>query len=270
MKILTIILEKKYIPLANYFSSATNAKIKLSFNEIEQIMGQQLPNAAYLNRSWWKKTKAPAKHFHAWMDAGYFVSEVETNRHVVFERIDSSKGNHAKDGKGDEDILLIRNAEHGDARSLAALMKTVEAESEFMLYGKDERIQSTQKVRKQIIEWRQSGHSTIFIAILNGEHVGFLTIVGNAAKRAAHRAEICIGVQADARRKGIATKLLQKGEEWAASKGISRLELTVVENDKPARKLFEKAGYVSEGIRQDSMVINGKYYDEIYMAKFLD
>ena len=267
---MTIILEKKYIPLANYFSSATNPMIKLSFNEIEQIMGQQLPNAAYLNRSWWKKTKAPAKHFHAWMDAGYFVSEVETNQHVVFERIDASKGSHANDGKADEDILLIRGAEHGDARSLAALMKTVEAESEFMLYGKDERIQSTQKVRKQIIEWRQSGYSTIFIAILNGEHVGFLTIVGNAANRAAHRAEICIGIQADARRKGIATKLLKKGEEWAASKKISRLELTVVENDKPARKLFEKSGYVSEGIRQDSMVINGKYYDEIYMAKFLD
>ena len=46
--------------------------------------------------------------------------------------------------------------------------------------------------------------------------------------------------------------------------------MTVVENDKPGRKLFEKSGYVSEGIRQDSMVINGKYYDEIYMAKFLD
>lgn len=267
---MTIILEKKYIPLANYFSSATNEKIKLNFNEIEQIMGQQLPNAAYLNRSWWKKTKAPAKHFHAWMDAGYFVSEVETDRYVVFEKIDSSTGKNAKDNKIDEDILLIRNAEHGDARSLAALMKTVEAESEFMLYGKDERTQSTQKVRKQIIEWRQSGHSTIFIAILNGEHVGFLTIVGNAARRAAHRAEICIGIQSDARRKGIATKLLQKGEEWAAARNISRLELAVVENDKPGRKLFEKAGYISEGTRQDSMFINGKYYDEIYMAKFLD
>lgn len=267
---MTIILEKKYIPLSNYFSSAKNPTIKLSFDEIEQIMGQQLPNAAYLNRSWWKKTKAPAKHFHAWMDAGYYVSEVETDRYVVFERIDSSKGKDSKNGKGDEDILLIRNAEHGDARSLAALMKTIEAESDFMLYGKDERIQSTQKVRKQIIEWRQSGHSTIFIAILNGEHVGFMTIEGNAARRAAHRAEICVGVQANARRKGIATKLLQKGEEWAASKNLTRLELPIVENDKASRRLFEKAGYVSEGIRQDSMLINGKYYDEIYMAKFLD
>lgn len=264
---MTIILEKKYIPLANYFSSATNSTIKLSFNEIEQIMGQQLPNAAYLNRSWWKKTKAPAKHFHAWTDAGYYVSEVEIDRHVVFERTDASGG---KGDIADEDILLIRNAEHGDARSLAALQKTVEAESDFLLYGKDERTQSTQKVRKQIIEWKQSGHSAIFIAILNGEHVGFLMMIGNTAKRAAHRAEIHMGVQANARRKGIATALLQKAEEWAAAKGVTRLELTVVEEDWPARKLLEKAGYVSEGTRQDAIIINGKTYDEIFMAKFLD
>ena len=267
---MTIILEKKYIPLANYFSSATNPSIRLSFNEIEQIMGQQLPNAAYLNKSWWKKTKAPAKHFHAWTDAGYSVTDVVTNRHVVFERTDLIDAKGGNSGKGDEDILLIRTAEHGDARSLAALQKTVEAESDFLLYGKDERVQSTQKVRKQIIDWKQSGHSAIFIAILNGEHVGYLLIIGNAAKRAAHRAEVCLGLQTHARRKGIATQLLQKAEEWATSKGISRLELTVVEEDKPARKLFEKAGYVSEGLRQDSLKINGKTYSEIYMAKFLD
>lgn len=267
---MTTVLEKKYIPLANYFSSADNPLIKLTFDEIEQIMGQQLPNAAYLNRSWWKKTKAPAKHFHAWTDAGYHVSEVEINRYIIFKRTDSPGTDNANNKKGNGDILLIRAAEHGDARSLAALQKTVEAESDFMLYGKDERLQSTQKVRKQIIEWKQSGHSAIFIAILNGEHVGYLMLIGNTAERAAHRAEICLGVQSKAKRKGIASSLLKSAEEWAVSKGINRLELTVVKEDTPARRLFEKAHYESEGIRQNAMFINGQPYDEMYMAKFID
>ena len=50
-------MEKKYIPLANYFEVALQQEITLSFSELENIMGQALPNAAYLNRSWWKKTK---------------------------------------------------------------------------------------------------------------------------------------------------------------------------------------------------------------------
>ncbi|MGE6369521.1 N-acetyltransferase family protein [Planococcus kocurii] len=265
----TILLEKKYIPLANYFSGVTNSSIRLTFSEIEQIMGQNLPNAAYLNKSWWKKVKAPAKHFHAWADAGYFVSDVEPDRFVVFERIDSTNGTGTDDDE-DQDILLIRTAEHGDARSLAALQKVVESESDFMLYAKDERTQSTQKVRKQIIEWKQSGYSTIIIAILNGQHVGYLMIVGNDAKRAAHRAFIDLGLQKDAQGKGIAKSLLKKAEEWSKEKGISRLEVTVVEENESARNLYEKAGFKSEGIRQKSMIINNKPHNEIYLAKFLD
>ncbi|WKA59038.1 GNAT family N-acetyltransferase [Planococcus shenhongbingii] len=265
---MTIILEKKYIPLADYFASASSSKITLSFNEIEQIMGQQLPNAAYLNKSWWKKTKPPAKHFHAWMDAGYHVSEIITNRYVTFERTDASGAPNAN--AGNEDILLIRAAEHGDARSLVTLQRQVESESDFMLYGKDERIQSTQSMRKQIIDWKQKSHSTIFIAILNGEHVGYLMIIGNAAKRAAHRAELVLGVQKSAQNKGIATSLLQRAEEWSATKGVTRLELTVVEENTAARKLYDKSGYEKEGIRKKSLIIDDKPYDEIYMAKFLD
>lgn len=266
----TILLEKKYIPLANYFSGATNASIKLTFSEIEQIMGQNLPNAAYLNKSWWKKVKAPAKHFHAWVDAGYFVTEVEPDRFVVFERIDSTGGTGTGTDEEDQDILLIRTAEHGDARSLAALQKAVESESDYMLYGKDERTQSTQKVRKQIIEWKQSGYSTIIIAILNGQHVGFLMIMGNDAKRAAHRATIELGLQKEAQGKGIAKSLLKKAEEWSKEKGISRLETSVVEENESARKLYEKAGFKSEGIREKSMMIDDKPHNELYLAKFLN
>lgn len=265
----TNIMEKKYIPLANYFSSATNATITLTFSEIEQIMGQQLPNAAYLNQSWWKKTKPPAKHFHAWADNGYYVKKVEINRHVIFERIDLSGKNGADDDE-DKDILLIRPAEHGDARSLITLQKAVEADSDFMLYGKDERVQSTQKVRKQIIEWKKNGYSTIFIAILNGEHVGYLMIMGNAAKRASHRAAIVLGVQAEARGKGIGASLLDKAEEWAKEKGLIRLELTVVQENTTARSLYEKAGFSEEGVRKKALIIDDQPYDEIYMAKFLD
>ena len=237
---MTILLEKKYIPLSHYFQAATNPSIRLTFSEIEQIMGQNLPNAAYLNKSWWKKSKPPAKHFHAWMDAGYRVTEVEPDRYVVFEK--------------------------ADAKNTAAGTD----EEDFMLYGKDERSLSTQRVRKQIIEWKQSGHSAIIIAILNGQHVGYLMVIGNEAKRAQHRAALVLGLLKEAQGKGIAKSLLEKAEDWAKQKGITRLELTVIEDNERARKLYEKAGFEAEGTRHRSLIIDGKEHDEIYLAKFLD
>ena len=267
---MTMTLEKKYIPLANYFSTSTNPTITLHFTEIEKIMGQNLPHSAYLNQSWWKKMKAPAKHFHAWTDAGYAVKQFEPNRYVSFERMDLLDKNGANNDSANEDVLLIRPAGHGDARFLADLQKKIEGESDFLLHGKEERALSTQKVRKQIIEWKQSGRSTILLAILNGQHVGYLMVMGNDAKRATHRAALFLGVQADAQGKGIASSLLQKAEEWAIAKAISRLELTVAEENNPARKLYEKIGYESEGIRRKSMIIHNKPHNEIYMAKILD
>lgn len=264
---MTLELEKKYIPLANYFLKSTNTTITLNFTEIEKIMGHDLPHSAYLNQSWWKKNKAPAKHFHAWSDAGYTVQHVEPNRYVTFERIEPL-GEEASE-KSNEDILLIRSAGHGDARFLADLQKKAEGESKFLLYGKAERELSTQKVRKQIIEWNQSGHSIIFLAILNGQHVGYLMIHGNDAKRATHRADLFLAVQSDAQGKGIASSLLQKAEEWAVENAISRFELTVLETNTAARKFFEKHKYQTEGIRTESLIIDNNLHNEIYMAKRL-
>lgn len=267
---MTIALEKKYIPLANYFSMVTKPTLTLHLTEIEKIMGQNLPNSAYLNQSWWKKTKAPSKYFHTWIDNGYIVKEFKPNHYVSFERMDLLAKNGGNNDYANEDILLIRPAGHSDARFLAVLQKNIEGESDFLLYGKEERALSTQKVRKQIIEWNQSGYSINFLAILNGEHVGYLMVTGNEAKRATHRAALLLGIQADAQGKGIASSLLQKAEEWAITKAISRLELTVSEENTPARKLFEKNGYEPEGIRKNSILINNKLHNEIFMAKILD
>lgn len=267
---MTIALEKKYIPLANYFSMATKPTLTLHLTEIEKIMGQNLPNSAHLNQSWWKKTKSPSKYFHAWLDNGYIVKEFKPNRYVNFERMDLLAKNGGNKDHANEDILLIRPAGHNDARFLAELQKNIEGESDFLLYGKEERALSTQKMRKQIIEWNQSVHSIHFLAILNGEHVGYLIVTGNETKRATHRAALLLGIQVDAQGKGIASSLLQKAEEWAITKAISRLELTVSEENTPARKLFEKIGYEPEGIRKNSIIINNKLHNEIYMAKILD
>ncbi|ANU27109.1 GNAT family N-acetyltransferase [Planococcus versutus] len=164
---------------------------------------------------------------------------------------------------------MIRPAGHGDARFLADLQKQTESESDFLLYGKGERSLSTQKVRKQIISWNQSGQSVIYLAILNGEHVGYLIAEGNDAARASHRLDLLLAVQKKAQGKGIATALLHKTEEWAEEKAITRLELTILEANTPARKFFEKNGYESEGIRKNAIMIENKPQNEIYMAKML-
>ncbi|MBU9671838.1 GNAT family N-acetyltransferase [Planococcus sp. CP5-4] len=255
-------LEKKYRSLAMYFSESTNQIITLKFSEIEKIMGYSLPSSAYLNYSWWKKTKAPARHYQAWTAAGYTVKYVQPNQYVVFEKKD-----FVLENEGHKDVLIIRPALHGDARFLSELHKGAKMESEFLVYGQEQQEISLKRIRQQIIEWNQSGRSVILLAILNGEHVGYMNILGDESERAAHRAEVELVVQADKHDIDILTALIQKSEEWAQQKGIKRFEITMLEENLQARKLFEQNAYEVEGIRKSSVFLQDELQNEVYMGK---
>ena len=50
---------------------------------------------------------------------------------------------------------------------------------------------------------------------------------------------------------------------------VKKVELSVFNNNKKAIRLYKKYGFSIEGIKRQSVLINGKFEDEIFMAKFL-
>lgn len=262
-------MEKKYIPLAAYFLKATLNEVKLTYTALENIIGQQLPNAAYLNSSWWKKTKPPAMHFQAWVEADYYVKEIELGRSVTFAKISDMLFDVNSDQKKSEDILIIRPVDLEDARSIIQLHQAIDSESDYMLFGKEERKMTVQSVRKQINEWKKSLNSNMFVGILNGEFAGYIAIIGGPSPRAKYRASLVIGVRKVFYGKNVGSSLMKKAESWAKEIDISRLELTVVENNERAINLYKKMGYSIEGTRSHSLKINDEFVNEYYMGKLL-
>jgi RimJ/RimL family protein N-acetyltransferase len=262
-------LENKYIPLATFFSEATQAEVKLTYTAMENIIGQQLPNAAYLNGSWWKKTKPPALHFQAWTESDYFVKEIELGRSITFARTSDMSFEVHSNNKKTEDILIIRPVDLEDARAIIHLHKAIDSESDFMLFGKDERKMTVQSIRKRIGEWKKSSNSRMFVGILNGEFAGFVALIGGPSPRANHRASLVIGVRQTFHGKNVGTSLMKKAESWAKEINIQRIELTVVENNDRAIALYKKMGYSTEGTRSNSLKINDEYINEFYMGKIL-
>jgi RimJ/RimL family protein N-acetyltransferase len=68
---------------------------------------------------------------------------------------------------------------------------------------------------------------------------------------------------------GIGKALFAKGESWAVRHGVTRLELTVMTHNTNAVKLYEKVGFEKEGVKKNSLKVNGEYVDEYYMGKVL-
>ena len=68
---------------------------------------------------------------------------------------------------------------------------------------------------------------------------------------------------------GIGTTLFTEAEKWARQVGIHRLELTVMSHNHAGLALYKKMGFFVEGTAKDSLLVDGTYVNEYYMAKIL-
>lgn len=81
-----------------------------------------------------------------------------------------------------------------------------------------------------------------------------------------HVGTLGIGVLAQYRGQGVGEALIRRALQQATIKGLTRVELTVFENNKPAITLYEKVGFVVEGVHKNKSCIDGKYENHLFMA----
>lgn len=162
--------------------------------------------------------------------------------------------------------MIIRKAITEDAEKLIDLMKHVE-ESGFMLFEPDERKTAPEQFSKRIEALGED--SAIFLAEEATNIEGYLFAMGEGVRRKRHSVYIALGVAEGQRGRGIGTKLFKALESWAKEKGLRRLELTVMETNTAGLALYKKAGFDVEGTKKDSLIINGQFVNEYYMAKIL-
>lgn len=165
--------------------------------------------------------------------------------------------------------MIVREIKVDDAENFINLIKKVETQADFMLMDADERKTTPEQQRKQLLSIKQQSNSIIFVAEEGGNLVGYLIAMGGRVKRTQHAAYIVIGILENFRDKGIGTSLFQSLNQWALNHKISRLELTTVIQNKGGVALYKKSGFEIEGIKRNSLIIDGKSFDEYYMSKLL-
>lgn len=165
--------------------------------------------------------------------------------------------------------MIIRKAVAADAERLVGLMADAE-QSGFMLFEPGERRMTPEQMSKRIAAIEQDKSSGILLAEDNGELKGYLFIIGNNPQRRSHSVYLAIGIGEASRGQGVGTRLFEQLDAWVAEKQIHRLELTVMIHNRAGVALYQKAGFKIEGIKKNSLKINGEYIDEYYMAKLLE
>jgi RimJ/RimL family protein N-acetyltransferase len=161
--------------------------------------------------------------------------------------------------------LVVRAALPADAAALVALAEAVGAEPEGWLIS-DSRWRSVGSERRYLRAVRRHPDAAVFVAEAGNEVVGRLSVARDPHPASRHVADLGLMVAASARRRGVGWALLEQSVEWAQAAGVRKLELHVFPHNEPAIRLYERFGFVREGLRRGHYRRARGYVDAILMA----
>lgn len=104
---------------------------------------------------------------------------------------------------------------------------------------------------KRLEHFKQSKDWETFVALIDGEIVGFIgTMKGIAYNIEGYYSEIvALAVSEKTRRGGVGTALVKKAEEWALQNGVHEVGLHSNMKRLDAHLFYEKIGYVKKSYR---------------------
>jgi ribosomal protein S18 acetylase RimI-like enzyme len=108
----------------------------------------------------------------------------------------------------------------------------------------------------------------VLVAVADGEVAGYVRL-GRASVLAASDHVVMINGLAVApalQRRGVGRALLDAAAVEARARGARRLRLRVLAHNEAARRLYERCGYVVEGMLRAEFRLDGEYVDDVLMA----
>jgi len=119
-------------------------------------------------------------------------------------------------------------------------------------------------------DWKKRIPNALF-AFADGKPVGLIVFVFNRRAKTRHIVDIfSFYVKTAYRRKGIGQMLLETAlAETKAQKHVIKIRLSVNPEQKDAVRLYSKFGFKTVGCLEKELLVDGRFYDELVMEKYL-
>ncbi|SDF43433.1 Ribosomal protein S18 acetylase RimI [Blastococcus fimeti] len=158
-------------------------------------------------------------------------------------------------------VISIRSAETADAPRLIELDRVT--------WSPENAVAPLRDGDADFFERRPPGD--VLVAEDDGAVVGY-TQFGRPTPLASNAHVLHIqglAVDPSVRRRGVARQLLEAAAEEATRRGVRKLGLRVLGGNTSARALYESAGFEVEGVLREEFLLDGRYVDDVLMARRL-
>ncbi len=126
--------------------------------------------------------------------------------------------------------------------------------------------------RQRIERWTSDlSRNMILLALHQSRVVGNLNVFQQAwSERLKANGELIIYLHQEFQGVGLGTAMMREAIRGSRQKGLHRLALSVIADNRNAIKLYEKVGFQHEGLRrEDYLGEDGKYHDVVEMGLLL-
>lgn len=171
----------------------------------------------------------------------------------------------AKNGE----MVVLRLAGCPDAEDIISVIKTNAPDRSYVLmehYGT-----KPESVKNYICNMNFD-RNLLIVAVAGNTAIGALSAIqmdGGRRPETAHIVNIGIHISPEYRGLGIGSRMLDYAGEWAKGHGFKKLEANIFTTNRRSLHLFERAGFVEEGMRQKRIRIGQQYIDEVLIGKIL-
>lgn len=174
----------------------------------------------------------------------------------------SAERHEARDGRG----WTLRAARPTDAPALARLFAAVRAEGRWLVTPPSA---ISEPGEAFFLGEMIGGASTLaLVAEADGEVVGNVLVSVDRSSISDHMGTLSICIADGWRDVGMGGVLVRAALAWATERGLAKVALGVFPDNERAIAVYERAGFVREGLRRRQYRSAGGYRDEVLMAWF--
>ncbi len=164
-------------------------------------------------------------------------------------------------------VLVVREAEPGDASAVLTYVEQVSGQSDFLSFGPGD-LELTEPEEQEFLgKYRAADNQLYILGIIDNRIVSALNFAGGRRPRFRHGGELGMSVHEQFWGRGIGSFMVDALLDWAKQTHIvTKINLRVRTDNQRAIELYERKGFVKEGTIRKEFFMHGKYYDDHWMG----
>ena len=167
----------------------------------------------------------------------------------------------------EEKKFILREIQKSDFNAMHSLLVKIQTIGVGNVITQEEFDKDKSAWEQKLYNWIDKPQGLWIVAESHGQILGEAKLKVFPIKRLSHSGIFSIGVHPDFQSQGIGTALTLSTIEWAEKQGLTRIELYVLNNNPKALGLYQKCGFIKEGIRKNFLRMeDGSYVDDQIMA----